>query len=457
MMNIYNYITRNFVLPTSDIVLGTHISKQLRFLEKSQWWTARKLQEYQNKQLKYLIGHIYKNVPYYHYLFKSLNLDPNDIKTKDDLNKLPILTKEDIRKDPASFLSINIKKNSLIKHSTSGSSGKVFEYYIDKNLVSMYRAMGIRGWEFAGYSIGDRIVTVAGSSLLSKNMNTLNKIRFYISRNLPLSSYNMENDKVINYINQIIKFKPKFIRGYPSSIAILADYILKNNLHEIKPSTIITTAETLYSTDKKIITEAFDCDIIDQCGCNDGGENLCECKEHSGYHIGVERAIHEFIGESNEPVSNNETGNIILTDLCNYAMPLIRYDAGDIGIPTDDICTCGRGLPLVKSIMGRSVEKIILPNGISIPGLTITDIFDSEETVIDKIIEYQIIQEKINEFTIYIVKNKNYDDDTSKKIAKYFEDYMGIPLKIKFNFPRSIPRTEANKRKIVISKVNKKY
>ncbi len=450
-MKGYNYVSKNFLLPTSDIILGMSVSRQLRFLERSQWWSFSRLEEYQNKKLRSLVMHAYRNVPYYHNLFKSLMLDPENIRTKDDLTKLPILTKEDIRKDPESFLSINIKKKNFIKDSTSGSSGKVFEFYVDKNLMSIFRAMGVRGWEFAGYSFGDRITTIAGSSLLPNKMSILKKIMFKTSRNLPLSSYNMNKDKIGNYVKQIINFKSDFIRGYPSSIAIIADYILKNNIQGVKPSAIITTSETLNNADKKLISEGFDCDIYDQCGCNDGGEDLCECKEHSGYHIGAERAIHEFVYESNE--SNNGYAHIILTDLCNYTMPFIRYDAGDMGIPTEDICQCGRGLPLVKSIIGRSIDRIVLPDGTYMPGLVISEIFDSDASIIGSIREYQIIQENIDKFNVNIVKNENYDNETSKKICKYFEGCMGIPLDIKFNFVSNVPRTDANKRRIVISKI----
>lgn len=449
-----NIIAKKIILPCGDIVFGTQVYKRLKFLEKSQWWTSKELEEYQNKKLKALIKHAYNNVTYYHNLFKSLNLNPEDIKTKDDLNKLPVLTKEVIRKNQGNFLAKNIKKTCMIKYATSGSSGKVLEYMLDKNSISMLRAIGIRGWEFAGYNVGDRLVTVAGSSLLSQNTSFLKKLSLRANRNLLFESYNMDNEKVINYLQQIKKFKPKFIRGYPSSISIIADHLLENNGNNIKLTAVMTTGETLHNRDRKKISEAFDCDVFDQCGCNDGGENLWECKEHLGYHIGVERAVHEFINDSFEPITNNERGHIILTDLWNYSMPLIRYDAGDMGVPTNEMCTCGRGLPLAKSIVGRTIEQIILPNRNSIPGLEFTDIFE-KKGIADKIIDYQIIQEKIDKFTIKIVKSELYSDEVNPKISKFFEGHMGIPLDINFDFVNNIPTTKANKKRVILSKVKK--
>lgn len=452
MLN-YHFFARSFFLPTSDLLFGCSVSKKLSFLEKSQWWNLKDLEKYENKKLRYLIRHAYYNVPYYHDLFKSLNISENDFKTKEDLSKLPILTKNDVRKSPEMFLAQNIKKSEMISTTTSGSSGSVFNFMIDKDVLSLTRAMLLRGWGFAGYQIGDKMATIAGSSLLPKKMKLSKKMAFNFNRNLPLSSYNMNDNVVQTYVNNLSKFNPKYIRGYPSSIRIVAKYLLDNNISSIHPFAIITTAEKLSFNDKATIMDAFNCEVFDHCGCGDGGENFCECKEHSGYHIGMERSIHEFINGSGDQVSSGEIGRVILTDIWNYSMPLIRYDAGDMAVYTDEKCSCGRGLPLVKSIIGRSIEQIILPDGNSLPGLTFTDIFE-KAGVSECVIDYQIVQEKVDKFCISLVVTDNYNDQISNRIFNFFEGHMGIPLDINFNFVDHISRTDANKRKPIISKVN---
>lgn len=456
-MTMHNYIAKNLILPIADLYLDTSVMKKLYFLEKSQWWNPKDIESFQNKKMRQLICHAYNNVPYYHDLFRSLSLTPNDIKTKEDLKKLPILNKEDIRRNPNLFLAKNIKKSTMIKVATSGSSGKPFEYMMDNTVVSISRAMGLRGWGFTGYNLGDKIVTIAGSALLPEKLSHLDTLIFKMHRNLPFSSYNMDNDKVKLYVQQILKFKPKYIRGYPSSISIIADYFYRNEIKYNHLSAIMTTAETLSKIQRKKISDAFDCDIFDQCGCNDGGEYLCECSEHVGYHIGSERSLHEFVNEYGESVSDNEVGNIILTDLWNYSMPMIRYNSGDLAIYTEELCPCGRGLPIVKSIVGRTADQIVLPDGNLLPGLTFTDILDNSGKYgnAHKIEDYQIIQEKINKFTIYLVINENYSDKTNSEILNFFEGHMGVPLKVDFKFVDQIPKTKANKRKLVISKVLK--
>lgn len=440
------------MLPINDILSHTDINKNLNFFEKSQWWTPKQLEEYQNKKLLQLIKHAYENVPYYHYLFKSLSLKPEDIKTKDDLIKLPILSKEIIRKNWNLFISGNAEKKDLIIASTSGSSGNVFKYVVNRKVLSAQRANGLRTWRYAGYEIGDKMATLGGTSLLPQNINIYKKFAFKAFRDLLLSSYNLDSEKLKTFATKIEKYKPDFIRGYPSSISNLANYLIENNKNNIKLIAAMTTSETLTKKDRRIIGEAFDCDIIDQCGCYDGGESLCECKEHCGYHIAVERSIHEFLDENHEPISGCKVGNIILTDLWNYSMPFIRYDAGDMALTTDESCACGRGLPLVKSIIGRTIEQIILPNGDSIPGIVFSDIFEKKE-IADKIMDYQIIQEYFDKFDIFIVQNKGYNEEISRKIANFLEGHMGIHLDIRFKFVDHIPRTKANKRKFIISRL----
>lgn len=447
---MYSYIAKNMFLPLSDSILGTSVSNKLHFLEKSQWWKPEYLEEFQNKKLREILNHAYNNVPYYHDLLKSLSLTPGDFKSAEDLVKLPILTKQDIQRNPEKFISTSFSTKDSLKMTTSGSSGIPFEFMLDKNSVSIFRAILFRGWGFAGYNIGDKIATIAGSSLLPKKMSPFKKMMYLANRDYRLSSYGLDNEQASRYVTKLVKFNPKYIFGYPSSIGIIANYLLNQDIQNIHPLAVMTTAETLTNSTRKVISEAFDCDIIDQCGCNDGGESFCECSEHEGYHIGVERSIHEFINDNGDTVQNNEVGHVILTELWNYTMPLIRYDAGDLAITTDELCSCGRGLPLVKNVCGRTIEQIKLPDGNLLPGLTFTDIFEDNA---HKIKDFQITQEKVNKFTIYLVINENYNDQTNSEILNFFEGHMGIPLDIDFKFVDQIPKTEANKRRPIVSKV----
>ena len=450
----FNSFARSIALPSKDLIERTSISTKLSYLERSQWWSKDDLLTFQTQRLRQLIHHAYDNVPYYHDLFRSLGLLPADISTVDDLKKIPVLTKNEVRSSPERFLATGVNTSVLIRETTSGSSGKVFTYFIDRNALSISRSSDLRAWGFSGYRVGDRITTLAGSSLLSKNMSLYMRLRFAFSRNLPLSSYNLDQDRLQNYLNLIRKFKPMFIRGYPSSVAILAEYIQQTGQDSIPLQGVMTTAETLSPRQRKIITEVFNCPVFDQFGCNDGGAHACECDRHEGYHIAMERSVHEFLDDGSEPVSPGENGHIILTDLWNYAMPLIRYDAGDMAIPTERTCSCGRGLPMIAQVTGRTIEQIAVNGGRVIPALPMTDIFD-QGRLATHIIDYQVIQEGIERFVVNIVMDKRDTPSLQHDVTTFFSCHLGYEVEVIINIVETLPRTEADKRKIFLCNVKK--
>jgi len=160
-MNPSNLLTRNILLPLSDLITGQSIFKCLTFLEKSQFWTRGQLDEYQNSKLRDLIHHAYVNVPFYREIFLDLRIKPEDIQTKADLVKLPIITKDDFRKHKTKWIAKNIHKNELFYSSSSGSTGEPFQFYTTKTAESMLKASAIRSWYWMGYRLGDKYVKLA--------------------------------------------------------------------------------------------------------------------------------------------------------------------------------------------------------------------------------------------------------------------------------------------------------
>ena len=203
---------------------------------------------------------------------------------------------------------------------------------------------------------------------------------------------------------------------------------------------------------RKVIEDVFGCDVYDGYGCRDGNANAMECVEHTGYHIAAEQVIMEFVSmKDGEHVSPGEVGEIIATDLHNYAMPFIRYAVEDVAVPSDEICPCGRGLPLLKSIEGRVFDIITLKNGTMLSGLPLTDELDHMESIK----QYQIFQKSENELIVKIVRRKIYTQEDTKRILNALRRHTRGEMKIKIEFVDEIPTTGAGKRRYIIS--NMKY
>ena len=421
-----------------------------KILNQNQWKNYEELKERQEKNLRQMIKFAYHNVPYYHKLFDNLKLNVDDIKKIEDLEKLPILTKEIIKNNWEEFKPANLDKMKYYNNATGGSTGTPFRYRLHKfdrllGSASMYHA-----WGFGGYRLGDKTIFIGGSSLsigakpkLAKNVNEF-------SRNIKmLSSFDMDEEKMKQYVNVINSFKPKFIRGYASSIYFLSKWIEENDVKIHQPLATFTTAEKLYPNMREKIRDVFYCDVYDGYGLNDGGIHAAECPEHSGLHIITERNVTEIVDEETNQLSNGE-GKIIATSLYNYAMPFIRYDTGDIGNITDDVCSCGRGYTLLKDIVGRSVDFLITPEGKNVHGWFFLYIFWEFSKGIK---EYQVIQKKLDKIIIKIVREDDFEEKRLDQIREIVRE-KSEEWDIEFKFVDKIDRTKAGKYKFIINEIN---
>jgi len=432
--------------------IGINILRYLTELKKTQWWSPVQLGELQDQRLRLLIKHAYANVPYYRRAFRERKLMPDDIKTKEDLHKLPTLTKDIIRKRFSDLKAVNFDSWKPWLSRTGGSTGEPLKFYITKTNISVGWACNFRGWEWAGYRLGDRCVTFGGSSIVpTQKPKSSKRLRYAIERNLPLSAVSMNKRIMNHYTKKIRQFKPKFIRGYPSAIYVFAEHMKEAHVDDIDPKAIFTTAEVLYPIQRKAIENQFGCRVFDGYGARDGGANAMECSEHSGLHVSVESVVIEF-KKDNETVSYGESGRMLCTDLFNYAMPFIRYAVGDIGTPTDELCPCGRGLPLIKSIEGRTADIIELGNGTVLSGPAFTLLFKEFD-----IEQYQIVQTARNRLLIKIVEGSSYTEKDTNDILDIIGSHAGEDVQVNIRIVDNIPTTKSGKRRFFISKVSNKW
>jgi len=440
-MTLLNLISENMILPLSDMFTDRCIANCLKFLLKSQWWSEAELKEYQNVKLRALIKHAYDNVFYYTEVFKRLGLIPEDIKTTDDLYKLPILTKEDIRKSfkNGSIIARNIPTRKMLLSSSSGSTGEPLQYYITKEVDSFNKACGIRGWYWMGDRLGDKYIK------LSQNpRGTIKNIQDKFNNCLYLFAQQLTDDNFSKIVDQINKFKPLVIRGYPDPMLFLANYIIKNNINIYFPRSIATTGNILFDKYREKIEQTFNCKIYDSYSC-EGGANVSECNTHECYHSSMEYAITEILKDGKE-VENGEEGRVITTDLVNYAVPFIRYDTQDYVTKSKQKCSCGKDLLAIDNINGRDSDILVTPSGKYLIVHNFTVYFEW----IDSIDQFQIRQDKIDEIEILLKVNQKYNSTEEKKIYKYWRDYIGNDVKIEIMVVDDIPLTRSGKRRFLL-------
>jgi phenylacetate-CoA ligase len=402
-----------------------------------------------------LLKHAYETVPYYRKAFRMRHLSPEDVKSIVDLNKLPQLTKEDVQNRRRELLSTACDRRSLMPYQ-SGGTGNPIKFFITKDSYSWEIAAEFRAYGWAGYELGDRCFMFWGSPIdLSRAESLVRRINHRLERVLIAGTYVLSDRVFEKFAQMLRRFHPKIIRGYASSVALMARYLNDKQICDIRPKAVITAAETLQKPMRKEIEKAFDCPVFDYYGSREIGAIASECQEHVGYHISAENVVVEFV-EENEPVSADERGLMLVTDLRNFGMPFIRYKIGDVGKPSKDLCPCGRGLPLMSSIEGRvsdfmasydETRKRVIPVGPIYPVIITAAMHLPIEN-------FQAVQDDIDSIRVKVVRSEGYTQEHTDYMVKYIHEQLGSSLKIEIEFVDSIPPLPSGKRSVFLSKID---
>ena len=456
MNGVYSLFARNFLLPIYDGLRGTSRFKSSRILEKTQWLAYKEVARLQQRNLRAILKHAYETFPYYRRVFKDRGLSLDDVKCVDDLVKLPILTKADVRRHYWDLVSRTFPKSDLVPY-VSGGTGDQIRFFVTREQQSWEIAAEFRAYGWAGHRFGDKCVVFWGSPIdLAKYESMVKRFTRCLERVVVLNTYVLSDKVLEKYACLMRRFNPEIIRGYASSVYMMAKYILERNIDYVHPRAVITSAETLLDYMRKTIEEAFGCPVFDYYGSREIGAIAAECEMHTGYHISAENVVLEFVRDG-EHVGAGEDGVILVTSLRNFGMPFIRYAIGDVGKLSDDVCSCGRGLPLMSSIEGRVSQfmavydkqlKRIVPVSTGAPGPF------SMILMHVPIENYRIIQERLDRIVIKAVKGKGYLPKHTDLIVAHVRKFLGDNITVEVEFVDHLPPLPSGKRSVFISKIN---
>ncbi len=427
------------------MVLKQNIKKHLTFLLKSQWWSKGELENYQNERLRLLIIQAYYNVPYYNEVMRERKLKPYDIKTINDLYKLPVLTKEVFKQNyPGKLLATNWKESKILNRSSSGSTGTPIQYMMTRDGYGFNKACHLRGWYWMGYRLGDKMVKISQN----KRKTFEKKMQDLLDRTyLFAQEYTSEN---FNYFyDEIMRIKPQFLRSYPDPLQFISSQLKKEGKKIAGLKAINTTGNILFPEVRELIEDCFETKIFDTYSC-EGGPNFFECHTHECYHSSMEYGIAEILDENLKPVEAGENGRLYTTDLWNFTSPFIRYDSKDIVTKAKNPCSCGRHLLNITKVIGRDNDIIISPNGKYLIAQTFTTFFK----YIPSVIQFQIYQHTLNQVEIRLKVNQDYSAKIEKYIHDYWQEYMGKKMNIEIKVMDEIPLAPSGKRRFLMRNSN---
>lgn len=430
-------IANNFRLMIVDYFRDTEARKMLTEYNKSQWYPSDRIKEMEWLNLKHILNHAYLNVKYYKEIFEGMKIIPDDIRTMDDFRRLPVLTKDIIRERNKDLLAKNMDEYNPIKKFTGGSTGHPLSFYMDKKTHSAQWATIYRQWITAGYVPGNKIVHLGGPSIVPSFTNYKKIIYQKINNWKFFSSFELDDEKMKSWVKYIKRNRIKFIHGYSSSTYLFAKYCKRNNI-DIKFDSIITSSEPMYPEYREAIQKIFKCEVFDLYGANDGGGFAFECEKHSGLHTVSEKALIEIIKDDNTPAGFNESGEMVFTDFINHSMPFIRYKVGDFATVGPEKCTCGRGLPLIKDIKGRSHEFVVDGKGTKVHGAYFNRLVKGKNWING----FHVVQERKDLMILYLKGDfNNVDSDINEMKELLEKKFIGVKIEIKKTYELPLSRS----------------
>ncbi len=419
-----------------------------RQLARTQWLDGPSLEALQLSLLRRLIGHCYATVPFYRQLMQDRGLTPDAIGSLSDIQKMPVITKQDVLQAGDAIISTKFPRWRRRRTSTSGTTGAPMPIYRNLFSIGDEHAFVRRQWDWAGVGLFDKCAYLKGRVFTEIGRQT-DRLHMYdpVMRELHLSTYHLSPEIVPTYVKILEQHGVKTLIGYPSSIYPVAKTCLDRKI-PLKLDAVLLTSETLIQPYRNAISEAFGCKVFDFYG---GAERVCyifTC-EHGRYHVQPEYGLTELI-----PVDSEEEGcsRIVATGFWNMAMPFVRYDTGDLVIRSRDGCPCGRAFPVVDRIIGRQGDVIVTPSGRQLGASIVTHLV----YVIcgaDHFLESQVIQDATDHITIEYVPGQQCTPEHLAGFEQRLQKYLPQDLRCALREVDAVSRTKAGKIRPIVSRI----
>lgn len=443
MKNIYAYLDKYLLYPLYYWRNGDPRLSHLQQLERAQYLPASELLALQQHRLKRLLQHAYHRVPYYRELMPQAAETP--------LTHLPILTKALLQSQGERLLATNEHASQRIADASGGSTGQPTRFYKNKRYVQLRATDQIRHDRWSGWDIGQPYGLIWGASADLQGLASLKQsiVTRFIHRCYPLNAFNMSVADMNHYRQQLEQVQPVMLLGYASALAEFAGYLNQHAPdHRIRPRGIISSAEVLTPEHKQLIESVFACKVLNRYGSREVGLIASECSAQAGLHINADNLLVEIVDDAGKPVAAGEVGRVLVTDLWNFTQPLIRYELGDMAAWKAQACSCGRTLPMLEKIVGRSSDFLIAQNGTKVHGEYFTHLFYGEE----KLQQFQLLQTSRQEVILkWVLKNPPEKPDDAR-YQQQIREVLG-DVNVQIEYLTHIPLTASGKYLFTICQV----
>jgi phenylacetate-coenzyme A ligase PaaK-like adenylate-forming protein len=434
----YRALVENVILPVGDMLIGGSIAAKLREYRRIQWYSRKELLRVQADSLRNLLQHAAERVPYYGGIRVDASGDPFE-----EIRKFPVMRKEIIKNNLDAFT--NVDKRKLLHAFSSGSSGEQGVVYYGKDELSTERAIQILWWEWAGYRFGQRTLQTG----MTVERGFVKSAKDFLLRTSYYPAYDLQEKHVLEKLEQIRTSRNiRHLMGYASSLYVFAETAQKHDIRDVHFESVVSWGDKMFPHFRRKIEQQFHTRVFDTYGCTEGCMIAAQC-ECFNYHIMSPHVYLEIVNDNGAPVPTGHFGNVVVTRLDNYSMPLIRYYLGDLATLDSPhrICECGRSLPLLKQIVGRDTDIVRTRSGKHMIVHFFTGIFE----FYPQIKQFRVVQKTLDEITIEYIPDIGFTPAIIKKIHGQITSLLQEDFPVRFIEVDQINPTPSGKPQIVQS------
>ncbi len=415
-------------------------------MEAVQWWSPERIAELQVQRLREFLLDVGTHVPYYRDMFARLGFVPGDTRSASDLARLPLLTKPLIRAHTDALRHAHA--TGLARFNTGGSSGEPLVFYIGRRRVSHDVAAKWRATRWWGVDIGDPEIVVWGSPIELGKQDHIKQWRDRMLRTQLLPAFEMSEAKVDGFIATIRQVRPRMLFGYPSALTHIASHARKRGIamDDLGIHVAFVTSERLYDDQRATISDVFGCKVANGYGGRDAGFIAHECPV-GNMHLTADDIVVEIVNDKGEVQLPGTAGEIVVTHLSTHDFPFIRYRTGDIGVLGSAACKCGRGLPLLQDLQGRSTDFVVAADGTVMHGLSLIYILRD----LPGIRAFKVVQESRAFTRVLLVAEEGFLQASVDVIEDGFKKRLGSNVIVDVRLVDDIPAEKSGKFRYIIS------
>jgi phenylacetate-CoA ligase len=446
-------VNRHLIQPLAAWKAGSPHLNHLRTLERTQFDPPDIVRHRQLAAVRAFVRHAWETVPFYRDRWAAAGLHPDSVRTLDDLQQFPVLTKADIRAHSDQLRSDAFRGRPVTSKTTSGSTGVPLTIVVDDEAIAWKRAFTLRADQWSGWQRGQRVARLWGHGAAERGTWRDRLWRRIVLRESFLNTLGIDRAGLKAFADHLRRRPPGVLFGHAHSLYLFAEFARKYCPETIRPAGVISAAMNLHAWQRCVIEEAFGCAVTNRYGCEETSLIACECEENNGLHLNSDGVYCEVIADDRLD-AGPDAGRLLLTDLTNRAMPLIRYQVGDVVVPTDRRCPCGRGLPLIERVVGREADYVLTPGGMLISGISLTDHFATE---IRGAAQVQIVQEKLTFLRLRMVPGDGFGPDSHRQIENLVRNTFGPQMGYEVEVVDVIPQEASGKYRFCVSPVATAY